>query len=102
MPEFAFLAKASEIPVGCAKVFEVNGLEIAVFNREGNYYAVANRCTHSGGPLVLGRVRDNEVVCPWHGAKFELSSGKAVCSPSVENVVSYRLRLVDSDLEIEL
>ena len=59
-------------------------------------------CTHSDGPLVLGRVHDDEVACPWHGAKFELSSGKAVCPPAVENVVSYRLRLVDSDLEIKL
>jgi nitrite reductase/ring-hydroxylating ferredoxin subunit len=102
MSGFRFLAKVSEISHEGVKAFEIEGVEIAVFKQNGDFYALGNRCTHTGGPLALGRVSEGVVACPWHGARFELCSGTARCAPATEGVSVYKLRVVGDRLEIEL
>jgi nitrite reductase/ring-hydroxylating ferredoxin subunit len=79
---------------GSRVITEIRGQEIAVFRHDGDYYAVANYCIHQGGPLCEGalsghmttaedgwdwRYDDEEkyVVCPWHGWKFDITSGRS-------------------------
>ena len=102
LPEFSFLIKTSEFPPGCAKSFEIEGVEIAVFNRAGKYFALGNRCTHTGGPLALGAVNGEAVACPWHGAQFELTAGKPLCAPATQAVPVYTVRVLGDDIEIKL
>ncbi|MCG8606852.1 Rieske (2Fe-2S) protein [bacterium] len=102
MPEFRFLAKVAEFCNRNAQTFEIDGVEIAVFKSNGVFHALANRCTHTGGPLVLGQVSEGEVTCPWHSATFELDTGKALCAPATEGAKVYKLRVVGEHLEIEL
>jgi nitrite reductase/ring-hydroxylating ferredoxin subunit len=94
-----------DIPPGSRKVITVNGREIGVFNVNGEYFAVLNRCPHQGGPLCSGRqtgfltaptpgdyqlTRPGEVIrCPWHGWEFDLRSGQSWCEPSKVRVRRY-------------
>jgi nitrite reductase/ring-hydroxylating ferredoxin subunit len=94
-----------DIPPGSRKVILVNGREIGVFNVNGEFFAVLNRCPHQGGPLCSGRQtgflvaptpgdyqlsRPGEVIrCPWHGWEFDLRSGQSWCEPSKVRVRSY-------------
>jgi nitrite reductase/ring-hydroxylating ferredoxin subunit len=90
---------AAELPPGARAKVEAFGTEVAVFNVDGELFAVANACPHHGGPLCHGRIsgtrlpagqyehrwgRENRVlVCPWHGWEFDLETGRALFDPAV-------------------
>ena len=67
MGEFAKAASTSEIAPGQARLVNIKGKEIALFNIEGNFFALGNACTHEEGPLAEGDIEGHEVTCPWHG-----------------------------------
>lgn len=102
MGEFIKVAKTSEIAPGTARMVQVQGLELAVFNVDGCYYAIGNHCTHVGGPLAEGHITGDEVTCPWHGARFKISTGEALGGPARGGVTSYQVRVVGDDIEIEV
>jgi 3-phenylpropionate/trans-cinnamate dioxygenase ferredoxin component len=89
-------------PPGSARQVEVAGKSIAMFNVSGTIHAIDNDCTHDGGPLSEGVVSDGCVVCPWHGAEFDLITGKALTPPAVEDVRSYRVVVSGDDISIEM
>ena len=102
MPQFVTVATINDIPPGHAKLVEVNGNEIALFNIGGTFHAIDNSCTHVGGPLCEGEVNGAEVTCPWHGAVFDLSTGRALGPPAHEAVNRYEVRIEGSDVQIDL
>jgi nitrite reductase/ring-hydroxylating ferredoxin subunit len=91
------VAAVSEIPPGGRKRVEVAGRDVAVFNLEGEFFAIANKCPHRGGPLCQGTltglvlsdepgdyqyVRQGEIIrCPWHNWEFDVRTGKSWCDP---------------------
>ncbi|MGE3268906.1 MAG: Rieske (2Fe-2S) protein [Chloroflexota bacterium] len=95
----------NDIPPGSRKVITVQGREIGVFNVNGEFFAVLNRCPHQGGPLCSGRQtgflvapmpgeyqmsRPGEVIrCPWHGWEFDLRTGQSWCEPATVRVRRY-------------
>lgn len=88
------VGKVGDIAVGERKVVTINGREIGVFNVNGTYHALLNRCPHRGAPLCHGRLRplmisqgigqldrqrDNEILkCPWHQWEFDIKTGRAL------------------------
>ena len=95
MPEFVKVAKTDEIPIGQAKMVEVNGNEIAVFNVAGSYHAIDNTCTHAGGPLSEGEIEGCQVTCPWHGGVFDVTTGEVLGPPPGSAVNRYNVRVED-------
>ncbi len=91
------IAPLRDFPAGSRKLVDVEGRAIAVFNVNGEFFALANRCPHQGGSLVHGRLvglveasepgcyrysRRGEIIrCPWHGWEFDLRTGKSWCEP---------------------
>ncbi|MDZ7361371.1 MAG: non-heme iron oxygenase ferredoxin subunit [candidate division KSB1 bacterium] len=102
MAQFIKVASTDEIAPGAAKQVEVNDKSIALFNLDGNYYAIDNTCTHRGGPLAEGFVEGEEVTCPWHGAQFNIKTGAVVGPPAVQNVARYNVRVQGNDIEVEI
>ncbi len=102
MPEFVKVATASEIADQSAKCVNVEGKRIAIFNLGGEFYAIADTCTHRGGPLSEGTVEGEEVECPWHGAHFNIKSGEVMGPPAPAGVTNYTVRLVGDAIEIEV
>lgn len=96
------VAKTDEIEPGTAKLVEVDGTEIALFNLNGEYYALANECSHIGGSLCEGDIEDNKVICPWHGAEFDIKSGDALCEPAENPVESYKVFVDGDSIKIEI
>jgi len=71
------LGSLEDIPIGQGKCFVVKDEEISIFRlRDGKVFAIENRCPHSAGALSDGIVGNGEVVCPLHGHKFNLVTGK--------------------------
>jgi len=102
MPEFVRVATVDEVPAGQAKLVEINGQEIALFNVDGAFHALDNNCTHVGGPLCEGEITGTEVTCPWHGAVFDVTSGQVLGPPAGSNVNRYNVRIDGADVEIEI
>jgi hypothetical protein len=65
MPEFVKIAKTTDIAPGEAKAVDLGAKRIAIFNIEGTYHAIDDKCTYRGGPLSEGMVVGTEVTCPW-------------------------------------
>jgi nitrite reductase (NADH) small subunit len=76
--EFARVATVGDIPVGGARIVEVGGRELAIFNVQGTFYAIHNVCPHQGGPLGEGMLKGFVVRCPWHDQAFDVRTGLAV------------------------
>src|SRR5437899_11221028 len=92
MPNFIKVAELSDIPPGTAKVVAVQNVEVALFNLEGQIYALDNMCHHAGGPLGEGKIREDVVICPWHGYPYHMKTGRYVKNPDM-SVASYPLQL---------
>lgn len=100
--DYMAIAPASELPVNERLFVEVNGKAIVVFNLAGNLYAIGDVCTHDDGPLGDGDLEGQEIVCPRHGAKFDLPSGKATAMPAVVDIPAYPVRVRNGQIEIGL
>jgi nitrite reductase (NADH) small subunit len=102
MPGYVKVAQASELEPNHGKLVEAQGKKIALFNVDGKFYAIDNTCTHRGGPLSEGELEGDEVTCPWHGAKFKVTSGEVLRPPAPQGVNSYKVRMNGPDIELEL
>jgi nitrite reductase/ring-hydroxylating ferredoxin subunit len=84
------------------KLVEAAGQRIAIFNVGGRYWAIENKCPHRGGPLSEGMLADDEVICPWHGSRFNVRTGAVVTPPAQGNVKSFPVRVIGTDVEVEI
>src|SRR6266852_5307104 len=75
------VAKASEIPDGKMKHFEVDGKEVLVANIAGKFYAISDRFGHMNALLSMGNLTGTTVTCPFHGSKFDVVTGKKLTEP---------------------
>jgi nitrite reductase/ring-hydroxylating ferredoxin subunit len=76
--------KVSEISNGHMKHAEINGKEIVIANLDGKFYAFSERCGHMNARLSRGNINQNIVTCPFHAAKFDITSGKKIGEPVLE------------------
>jgi len=79
---------ASEVGEGFVRTFLVDGFPLALARVEGRLHAVEDRCSHDDGPLGEGRMEGCEVVCPRHGARFDVRDGRATRMPAVQGILS--------------
>jgi nitrite reductase/ring-hydroxylating ferredoxin subunit len=83
----------ASLPPGNIIEVEVEGEAVAVYNVEGQFYAIHNRCTHVGGPLSQGHLDGYNAICPWHDSCFDVRSGEATCGPAKKPVRTYRVQI---------
>ena len=102
MPKTVKVGEVTELGPGEAKTVEVEGVSLALFNVDGTYFAIANTCTHVGGPLGEGALIGKEVTCPLHGAQFDVTSGKVLGGPARSDVKSFPVSLEGDDVMVEV
>lgn len=81
--------RLADTPPGHIRLVQVAGQRVAVYNLGGQYYATADECTHAGGPLSEGKLKDKDVICPWHGSCFDVTNGAVTCGPADEPLKTY-------------
>ncbi len=86
MAEWIDVCSEADLPVGARKVVETDVGDIAVFNLNGDLYAIADICTHDGGELASGECDGDEIICPRHGARFCIRNGKSLTPPAYEDI----------------
>lgn len=102
MGEWVKVAEVGELSPGEKKVMDLDGLAVAVFNIDGEYYAIEDVCTHDGAPLAHGKLENEEIVCPRHGARFNVKTGAALCMPAFEPVDTYVVKIDGRDIMVEV
>ncbi len=80
------IGKVEEVKKKGRVIKEINGSEWLVVFYNGKFYCFKNECTHEALPLEDSDIEDNKIVCPWHGACFDIETGKALCLPAVEDL----------------
>ncbi len=101
MTEFVKIARAADLPVGQRLWVEFEEETVIVFNINDHFYCIADVCTHDGGPLEDAELQGCEIICPRHGARFDVRSGAALTLPAVTPVPSFAVKVIDGDLYVE-
>lgn len=100
--ELVELCPASELEPGEGTTVHAGDRDVAVFNVDGEFYALDNACTHEGGPLGQGMLFGSTVSCPWHFAEFDVTTGESLDSIAPCDVASYPVTVEDGMVKAEL
>lgn len=101
MPKFIKVARREEIGPGQKRIVEVDGILVVVVNFDGNFYAIEDVCTHDGGPLGEDGLEGYQIICPRHGARFDVRTGEVLALPAFEPVPTYEVRVEGDDILVE-
>jgi 3-phenylpropionate/trans-cinnamate dioxygenase ferredoxin subunit len=98
--DFFEICSSDEIPNGERLFVEIADKPIVVFNIAGQLFAVGDICTHDNGPLGDGLLEDHTIVCPRHGAEFDVRTGRVLQLPAVVDIPAYPVRVTAGNIEI--
>jgi 3-phenylpropionate/trans-cinnamate dioxygenase ferredoxin subunit len=98
--DFIEIASQDDLPPGERLFLEIDGENIVILNIAGLLYAIGDVCSHDNGPLGEGELDGNEIVCPRHGARFDIRNGKVTALPAVEDIPAYPVRVVNGSIEV--
>ena len=88
----------NEFPEGKGRRVDVAGNPVAVFNVNGTFHALHDCCSHADAPLSRGTVKGTSVMCPRHGAHFDLRTGEVLSLQAVRNVEAFDVRVEDGEV----
>jgi 3-phenylpropionate/trans-cinnamate dioxygenase ferredoxin subunit len=95
------VAALSTLSPGSATRIVVNGSELLLCNVAGTIYCIEDVCTHDGAPLDQGQLEDSTIICPRHGASFDVTSGEALTLPAVMPLMTFAVRVDGDDIYVE-
>jgi nitrite reductase/ring-hydroxylating ferredoxin subunit len=101
MPKRIEVCRAADVTVGTPLKVEAEGLVVAVFNLDGEYFVTDDACTHGPGSLGEGYVDGEVVECNFHGGQFNIRTGEVVMPPCMEPVKTYRTRVENGMVVID-
>jgi len=98
MDEFVRVCGVQDVPLGKLRGFEVRRRKIVIAHTESGFFALADECTHDSAPISDGRVRDTNVMCTRHGARFDLATGAVTAPPAIVPLDTYELKTEGDDI----
>lgn len=101
MAEFVKVASVDEIAPGERMWIEFEEETVILINVKGQFFCIADLCSHDDGPLEDGTISDFEIECPRHGARFDIRTGKALCLPATSPIPFYQVKVEDGAVLIE-
>ena len=101
MAEFAAVSGAGDLGMGEMRAFDVRGTKIAVANVGGAFHAFDDTCTHMACSLAEGDLEETTVICPCHGAEFDVTSGVVLQGPARKPLATHEVRVEGGNLEVE-
>ena len=103
MPELT-VGPVEELPPGEVKIVRAGELAIGVYNLNGEYYAIEDRCSHDDGPLAEGDfdVEEAVAICPRHGARFDIKTGRALSLPAYLPVEAFEVFVEDGLIKVRV
>ncbi len=102
MTEWVAVAFERELRPGNRKVISTEIGPIAVFNLNGELFAIADMCTHDGGELASGVCEGDQIICPRHGSRFCIRNGKVLTPPAYEDVETFPVRIENATIQVNI
>ena len=102
MADYIKVAKLNAVVEGQAKVFEAGDERVVLCKVNGEVCAIADICTHDGGPLGEGDLEGYEIICPRHGARFDVRTGAVLAFPAIMPVASYPVKIDGDDVYVQI
>lgn len=102
MSSFTKAAKISDIPPDTMKQVRVAGKIICLANVNGEMFAIGDTCSHHQCSLSTGYLDATTVICPCHGANFDVTTGKNLTLPAPSPVPSYKVKVEGDEIFIEV
>lgn len=100
--EYVVVAESDEIPENGRLLVEIDDIPVVIFRIAGELFAIGDVCSHDNGPLGDGELSGYDVVCPRHGARFDVRTGKVVTLPAIVDIPAYPVQEVDGAIELGL
>jgi 3-phenylpropionate/trans-cinnamate dioxygenase ferredoxin subunit len=91
--QFIQVATVDQVPAGERKLVWVDEEPAVLLNVEGEFFCIADVCSHDGGPLGEGELIDHQIECPRHGALFDIRTGEALTLPATAPTAVYHVRV---------
>lgn len=95
-----YVAPLDSVPPGGKRCFEIAGISIIICRIYNDLFAVRDLCPHLGESLAEGRLQEYELVCPHHGASFDIRGGQPMSGPAFTPVQTYQCQLRDDDIYV--
>ncbi|MFQ5864339.1 MAG: Rieske (2Fe-2S) protein [bacterium] len=99
---FIRVADTSQIKVDEHKVIFFQNKEVVIFNEKGEFYALENLCPHRRAPLSAGTISNGVIICPGHGARFDIQTGQGLEGPYRSHVRTYQLKVEGNHIKIAI
>ena len=100
-----FVGRTLDIPEGKMIHMQIDKKkkkDILIANVRGHYYATSNICTHQGAKLHEGQLKDNELICPWHGARWDVTTGRMIIFPEkLKSLRKFKVIVENDNLYLE-
>jgi 3-phenylpropionate/trans-cinnamate dioxygenase ferredoxin component len=98
--DYLEIAPVGELPSGERLFVEIEGKPLVIFNVAGQFFAIADVCSHDDGPVGEGRLDGYSITCPRHGAQFDIRTGRVLQMPAVVDIPAYPVRVVDGIIQL--
>lgn len=98
--EFVAVGPADLVPDGERIFVEIDERQLVIFNIAGQYFAIGDVCSHDDGPLGDGDLDGYEIICPRHGATFDVRDGKVLSLPAIVDIPAYPTRVLEGQIEV--
>src|ERR1700740_2577476 len=102
MAQFEAALRLAEVPPGSMRACVIGGREIVICHTREGVFALDNICTHAHARLCEGRLRATRLVCPLHGASFDICHGRVLGPPATVPLASHQVRIVEGTVEVSL
>lgn len=102
MTDFIKVAQVDDLEDGELMAVEVDGEPVCLAKVDGEVYAFTDDCTHIGGPLNEGELDGDVLTCPWHGAQFNVRTGRVLRGPARQDIQTYAVRVDNQDIFVSI
>lgn len=99
---FIYVADVADVPPGTTTAFRVSGRDILICHTRDEFFAVENQCSHALAKLEGGKLRAYRLICPLHGAAFDIRDGAPKGKPATLAIRTYPLRVIGKRIEIRI
>jgi 3-phenylpropionate/trans-cinnamate dioxygenase ferredoxin component len=100
MGNWLVVARVAELTPGTRRVIDMDGVAVAVFNLNGEYFAIQDICSHDGGELANGELEGEVIICPRHGARFSIKTGTVLGPPAYEDIRTFPVRVEEGWVQV--
>jgi 3-phenylpropionate/trans-cinnamate dioxygenase ferredoxin subunit len=96
------VAAEADVPPNSLLAVDVGDVRICLANADGRIYAFQDNCTHRDFPLSEGELEDGTIECVWHGARFDIATGRATRLPAIKPIRTYDVRVENGDILVAI